>query len=470
MKNITKIIKRGIARKNKQTAHWHFQIAATSSVLLLASCQTFDRKPLDLTAHSLKWKNQSASDQKVRDFAEQLAASSPGAVSFNPANGVSLAEGKLIARVYNPDLRVARLKAGVARANAEFAGLWDDPELSFDVLKVTSGVPDPWIVGSALSLTVPISGRLQAEKGRAEAAHHVELDRIAEAEWEITNDVQQAWISWSAQRTKLEQAKKVVEALTEIVKSTNQLVEQGEMPKTEAGLFSLELTNRRVEWDGLVGAVASEQQEIRALLGISPTAPMRLIPNMSVPSVRPSEERLANNNPTLNRLRSEYEVSERTLLREIRKQYPDLQIGPQGEKDEGQSRIGFIGGIPLPILNANRGGIATARAEREVAQAAYETEYERKVGQLATLRARLQALRSQRVTIEKELIPMVDRQVADAGKLVQLGEGGSLVLLESLTREYEAKLKIIHVLLQGSQVETDIQRLLGPTNSTSSKK
>jgi outer membrane protein TolC len=293
---------------------------------------------------------------------------------------------------------------------------------------------------------------------------HAELDRVVEAEWKITNDLQNAWVSWSAQQTRLEQTTKVVEALSSIVKSTNELAEQGELPKTEAALFSIELTNRRVELAGLKGELEAEEQEIRSLLGISPTAPIKLTPSLTVASLAASESRLAANNPTLNRLHREYEVSERTLLREIRKQYPDLQIGPQAQKEQGQSSIGFIGGIPLPILNANKGGIAKAKAERKVAQAAYETEYERKVGQLAALQARLRALRSQRSSIENDLIPLVDRQAADAEKLVQLGENGSLVLLESLTRAYEAKLKIIHVTLQKSQVETEIQRLLGPTN------
>jgi len=447
------------------------RIAVTSTgLLLLANCQTFNSKPLDLASHSVKWKNQSPSDLKVRDFAKQLAASSNKSSSFNPSNGIALDEGRTIALVYNPDLRVARLKAGVAKATADYAGLWDDPELSLDVMKLAESVPKPWFVGSSLSLTVPLSGRLKAEKGRAKAAMHVELDRIVEAEWEVTNDLQNAWVSWSAQKTKLEQNEKIIKALSSIVKSTNELAELGELPKTEAALFTIELTNRKVELADLKGTVDAEEQEIRTLLGLSPSAPIRLIPTVSVASLRASETRLANNNPTLNRLRREYEVSERTLLREIRKQYPDLQIGLQGEEEEGQIRIGLLGGIPLPILNANKGGIAEARAEREVAQAAYETEYERKVGQLVTLSARLKALRSQQSTIENDLIPMVERQATDAGKLLQLGEGGTLVLLESLTRGYEAKLKIINVLLQQSQVKTEIQRLLGPTNYKSTSK
>ena len=50
-----------------------------------------------------------------------------------------------------------------------------------------------------------------------------------------------------------------------------------------------------------------------------------------------------------------------------------LTLGPMYESEQGQSRIGFFGVVPLPFLNANRRGIAQARASRELARAAFET-------------------------------------------------------------------------------------------------
>ncbi len=448
--------------------HKFFQlIAASNAALLLAACQSFDQQPLDLPAHDQKWRAQSSDSEKIRAFARRLAKSSSRPATFNPSNGISLAEGKMISLVYNPDLRVARLKAGVAKAEADFAGLWNDPELSLDVLRVTEGVPDPWIIGSSLAVTIPLSGRLSAEKKLAEASFHVALDRVAETEWKVMIDLQKSWVKWSALRTELEQTTKVVNSLNSIVKSTQLLAEQGEISSTEAGLFTIEQTSRRAEVARLKGEVKAEEQVIRSLLGLSPSAPIRLVPHLALTSWNPSENRLSYNNPTINRLRREYEVSERTLIREIRKQYPDLTIGPQAESDEGQSRIGFIGAIPLPILNANKGGIAKARTQREVARAAYEAEYERKVGQLAAANARLRGIRGQQSSLQQSLIPLVDRQVSDAQKLVQLGEGGSLILLESIVRAHEAKLKIITTEQQRSLAETDLQFLLGPTNHKS---
>lgn len=463
MQKFSKNLKSKISRSKKQNQSRHCPLTFTASaLLLLASCQSFQSRSLNLPAHAQKWKASDISREKVQTFAKQLGASPTVTSAYNPADGISLNEGKVIALIYNPDLRVARLKAGVAKASAKNAGLWTDPDLGIDVLKITEGVPSPWIIGSSLSLTIPISGRLNAEKKRAKADEIAHLARVAEREWAITNDLQKAWISWTAQKTRLQQTEKIVSSLESVVKSTGQLVELGEMPKTEAALFTIEQKSRRAEIAHLRGEVDAEEQEIRSLLGLSPKAPIQLVPSLTIPNVPTDEARLAENNPTLQRLRLEYEVAEFTLLREIRAQFPDLTIGPQAEKDEGQSRIGLIGGIPLPILNANKGGIAKARAEREVAQAAFETEFERKSGKLAASSARLKALRAQRSAIENDLLPAVDRQVQDAENLILLGESSSLVFLESLIRAHEAKLKIIDIHQQESQIKTEIHLLTGP--------
>ncbi len=431
------------------------------SVAALAGCQLYQPSPLDPSAHAGTWHGRSASDEKVVDFARRIETTSPRTVRFNPSDGLTMEEGEVVALVYNPDLRVARLKAGVAQATADHAGRWDDPELSIDVLKVTESVPHPWFVGSALSLTIPISGRLSVEKSRAEAALHSELARVAEEEWRTLRDLREAWLTWSANRLRLEEVERIVGSLDSVVETTGKLAEGGELPRTESALFKIEQESRKADVARLRGQVKEDEQEIRSLMGISPTAPASLVPTLSSGS---GKERgaLAETNPTLIRLRSDYEVAELTLMREIRKQFPDLELGPNYESDQGQSKVGVIGGIPIPILNSNKGGIAAAKAEREVARAAFETEVERTEGRLAAMRARLSGAQSRRQSLDSNVVPLVDRQIEDSQSLLELGEGGSLVLLESLVRAHEAKLDLIEVRLEESTTQNEVRHLLGP--------
>lgn len=438
-------------------------LSASSAALLLAGCQTYHPQAASRPAHKREWEEREASSESVRKFAKRLGETTSYDRAFDASDGLSLGEGETVALVFNPDLRVARLRAGVAKATAEYAGLWDDPELSIDVLNITQSVPDPWVIGSALAFTIPVSGRLKVEKARADAAMHAELERVSESEWTVLREVADGWLEWSAEGYKLRETEAILAKLNSVVASTSRLAEAGELPRTESALFAIERASRRSERDRLSASVEENEQELRSLMGLSPRASLNLIPTLSAGSVATESTEPNEGHPTLARLRREHEVADKTLLREIKKQYPDITFGPQGESDEGQSRIGFIGAIPIPILNSNKGGIAEARAEREVALAAYETEYERMVGRLAALRARLTGVRARRATLYETLVPLVDRQVADADRLLELGEGDSLVLLESLLRSNEAKLQLIDLQLEEARVKNEIRYLLGPS-------
>lgn len=444
-------------------------LSLTSVAAFSGGCQTYQPSPLDSTSHAEAWRHRNSSDEKVIEFARRLKTSAPRSVHFNPADGLTMAEGEVVALVYNPDLRVARLKVGSARATAEHAGRWDDPKLSIDVLKVTESVPDPWVVGSAISLTLPISGRLAVEKSRANAEVTSELARVAEDEWKTLRDLRRAWLTWSANKLRLEETEQIVASLDSVVETTEKLAGAGELPRTESALFKIEQESRKAEIARLRSRVKEGEQEIRSLMGLSPTAPASLVPMLAVSTGREGD-RLDEINPTLVRLRDEYHVAELTLLREIQKQYPDLELGPSFESDQGQSKIGMIGAIPIPILNSNKGGIATAKAGREVARAAFETEMERLEGRLAAMRARLSGEQSRREAIETKVVPLVDRQVEDSRKLLELGEGDSLVLLESLVRAHEAKLDLIEVRLEESTTQNEILYLLGPDRLAASNK
>ena len=199
-------------------------------------------------------------------------------------------------------------------------------------------------------------------------------------------------------------------------------------------------------------------------MGLSPDAPLELVATrLNAGRIEhDSEDTIAEHNLSISRLREEYDAAEQSLLAETRKQYPELTIGPQYESDQGQSRIGMLGAIPIPILNANRQGIAEAEARRELARAAFEVEYERLAGSLAVARAHHGSLHQQRLLLEQEVAPQVDRQYADARRLLELGEGGGLLLLESLTRVGQAQVELIDARLDESLAAIEIEALLGP--------
>lgn len=436
---------------------------------MLAGCQSYQPKPLDPQSHREVWHERTPGDETVRVFASSLAESGyTDAAGFDPEDGLSLPEAELVALVFNPDLRLARLRLGMVAVSAEHAGRWDDPEAAIDVLRITESVSNRWVITPSLAFTVPISGRLEAEKARAEAALAAELEQVAESEWQTRLDVRVAWLTWSAARLREAETEKLIDSMAGLVDSTRQLAETGEIPRTEAALFEIEHMQRRNALRRLRGDLVAAEQRLRSLMGLSPDAPVSLQPSLEgldAPLDMPFDA-IAERSVTLSRLRAEYEEAEQVLRREVRKQYPDLTIGPLYESDQGQSRIGFLGGLPLPVFNANRQGIAEAWAERELARAAYETAYERLVGSVSQVRARIVSLQAQRNELTTDLAPRVDQQLDDARRLLELGEGGGLVLLESLVRAYDTKLSLVDVRLDEARAVAELSYLAGPADRT----
>ncbi|MBC24484.1 MAG: hypothetical protein CMJ32_11300 [Phycisphaerae bacterium] len=433
--------------------------------LFLVGCQGYKPMPLQPEDHMKQWLERTPRSEGVVEFARKLSEEDPGAIEYDPDDGIDLAEAQLIAMVFNPKLRLARKRAGVAAATAENAGLWDDPSFSIDVLRITESVANPWVIMPGLSLTIPISGRLEVEKSRADALMQEALVRVAGEEWLVRQEVRDAWARWSASLLAAEEAGTLIESIEQMVEMTGRLADLGELRRTEAGLFRIENAQRVRELAGLEARALSNRQQLHMLLGLSPDAPLELLPSLDVFVPGEVDIDLTMSNPELRRLREAYEVAEHSLQLEVRKQYPDLTIGPLYETDQGQSRIGFLGGIPIPVLNANRQGIAEATARRELARAEFEAAVEILEGTIAMTRIRMTALEEEYGELVRVIGPMVDQQVADARTLIRLGEageGGTLVLLESIVRLHETKTRMIRVLMDQALECSRLEYLLGP--------
>jgi len=442
--------------------------------LALSGCATYEPSPIDAQAHRQAWQARTPESEPVRAFIQQLSEQNQGnPPAFDVADGLSLAEAELVALVYNPGLRLSRLQAGITAVSAEQAGRWDDPEFELGLLRSLDGGSDPWIIGSGLAITIPISGRLHVEKARATAAHLTALDAVAEAEWRVRYELRLAWLAWSATSMRLQAQSQFIESIDPIAQQMRRLAEAGEVPRTESALFAIERSQREYELRQLRGELAEQEQGLRALMGLSPSAPLELMPSLSLALQSESDSEAQTNpvaalperNPTLQRLSQAYEVAEQTLLREIRKQIPDLTIGPSYESDQGQSNIGLIGSIPIPLFNLNRQAIAEAQASRELARAEFETTYERLIGELAVVQARAAAIEDERAVVTEQTVPLIDRQLSDATRLLQIGETDSLIVLESFVRSHETKLHLIDLHLRQASTAAQLQYLVGPAQN-----
>lgn len=434
----------------------------------MSGCQSYAPRPLDAAAHGRAWQERTApgaGDEGVAAFVRRLAEEGAGeAGPYDPSDGISLREAEVVALLFNPDLRAARLRADAALASARHAGLWEDPQFGVDAERILASVDEPWVVGATLGITLPISGRLAVEEARAGAAHRAELRRVAAQEWGVRAALRAAWLAWSAQELRAEQTRRLLDRLDTIVGIVRSLEDAGELSRIEARLFRIE---RAVTASSLLAVETRATElvlELRALMGLSPAAPLTLVPApLGAADARSATlEDLSARNPEIAALRAEYEVAEEALRLEIRKQYPDLVIGPGLGVEDGDGRVLLGLSLPIPLWNRNQRGIAEAAAQREIARAAFETQLERLGAALAAAGAQLDAARAQRELLERTLVPMVEEQDAESLRVARLGEVDTPLLLDSLSRLYQARAALIDAHLAESLAAQRIQELIGP--------
>jgi outer membrane protein TolC len=432
--------------------------------MVLAGCQSYEPVPLDVPSHRAAMRARLEQPEPVAAFTARLAERAGEApTEFSLADGLSVAEGEVLALFYNPDLRLARLEAGVALATAEHAGLWKDPEFGFDGAEILSP-GGPFEYGLTLGLTIPISGRLSIEKARAKAAYEAELRRIVDMEWSTRARVRYAWAAWTVAEERARLLSGTLERSRELGGIVDSLASVGEISRIEARTLSTALTRTRADLAEARMLAMRGRLELLALMGVSTEAAIELLPSVfghAIPDVADPVRRLIEANTTLAVKRAEYQTAEESLRLEVREQYPDITIGG-GYGREGDDRLLLGLSLPIPVLNANRGGIATARAERDLARAAAEVAFERLAVELSIAQEALASVGARREAFESELIPALDVQDRELARLVELGEVDTLLLLESIRSGYEARRGLLELQLDETRARIELARLLGP--------
>src|SRR5262249_35573849 len=149
--------------------------------------------------------------------------------------GLTLAQAEVVAEVYNADLRLARLKAGVTRAGADEAGLWQDPVIGADLRRFVDSAEHPWRLAVTVGFTLPVSGRLEVDKKLAGSETAAALMRVLQQEWSVRMDVRRAWTRLASARAKSAVIHAYMRELEHINALASQTQKAGEMSRADTG-------------------------------------------------------------------------------------------------------------------------------------------------------------------------------------------------------------------------------------------
>lgn len=447
----------------------HPRTTATAIVVAavgaLAGCHTYKPQPLDAASALAAFQARSPGDPSVRDFAARLDRA-PESLPFDPADGLTLREAQAVALVFNRGLRAARLAAAVPRAGAEHAGLWADPSLGLDIERIVSGVPDPWVAAGTVGLTIPLSGSAGAAKDLANARAAGATLAALSLEWSLIADLRERWIEWSAQTLRAQVCAESADRLGALVEIGALQEREGSLSRVEARALLVELAEARAERLEAEARALELRLEVLDLLGMSPGAPVELLPALDFAprSIDPDVIRAAmeRSHPSIAEAAGAYEASERSLRLEIRRQWPDLVIGPGFGTDEGDERAMLGVSIGLPLWNRNQRAVAEAFAERDAARDRFHGELERLTSRLAAVLARHAAAGALRGHLESTVAPLADEQERDLRRIAELGHVDPLLILQAAGAQRKVRIRLIDAAAAGSAAAVRLDELMGP--------
>jgi len=415
--------------------------------LLLAGCQTYSRAAVDLAAHATAF---------------SVRHTTAGQTDlFDLDDGISRDEGRALALMFNPDARLARRRAGVAAAFAEHAGLFDDPVLVADFARILETVPHQWVVTTAVEFTLPLFGRRDHEKRFADAEQLAARLAARLVEQEVLLAVDRAWVRWSAAELRTRAAEQMQQRIEGLEQIAKRLEAAGALSAPESRIFTLERLARADQLLAARTARAAALLHLKRTLGLHPDADLTFVAATEVEATAPPNNvvELFTKGPIGMRLTLDYEISEEQMALEIARQWPDLILGPGWHTEDGQPRVGLGMLLPLPLWNRNAQAIAVANAERDVRIEALHAGLEQ-CRHDAALATRLHdAAVERRERIEREIVPLADRQLEDSRTLAERGSLQPLLLLDSLDRAHQAHLDAIAAALEQALRAIDLNSL-----------
>lgn len=429
-------------------------IVVTASIVVLAGCRHYERRPVDLNDHLQAWD---------RRLAEAVERSDPAVAGSRPRMSLDLALE--LGSVYAPELRALRVALELPAARVDNPVRMADPTLEFEYARALESARHPNNFAPKIGFEIPTSGSLEVQRQADEAelsAARLEFDATA---WEWRHSLRASWYAWSGARREVALLTQYIDEFQQILDETRNLVEAGEIDSIAQRLLEVEVTERRIDLEIARQVVMAARLEVLTVAGLPPDAAVDLVPELAPVEVPPGlfgdgavsrAAVVARRHPAVRWRLDEFTLADERYRLEIHKQYPDLAFGTGYDYDDGQSRINFGFGLPIPVWNGNRRGIAEALARRELARVTAETELEQRAADLERARLQLLQMRSTREAVEQQLLPLARRQLEETRALLSIGEIDALLIREALSGSLDARRRLLSALVAEATAASDL--------------
>lgn len=354
----------------------------------LAGCVRYQASPIDWIAEETTWTNAACSVDLPREAA------------------------RLRALAYAPELNALRVAHATSKAKAQAAGYWRDPEFNLEFLRVLKEPENPLTYGGSFVFTIPVTGIPGLERRAAEAYAEADRWEIAAAEYAAGTEAE--ILSYTArslsQTMETLAAGRASAAYRDARRVSEQLVEVGEMTRTELAHQAMAEQDLERTLFELRDELRAAEAGLRRLTGLSPNCTFIWTTADTLPEIAKDDPpwRAFIDAPQVKAARTKLDAKEIELEKEIRRQYPEIALGPAYTREDGHDKIGFSLDLSLPLWNRNREGIAESKGLRVEARYVAVNAWRDVVLDYCGLRRAQVKLQEEQIALQK------DRQTHDA--------------------------------------------------------
>lgn len=409
--------------------------------LLLASCTLYSPRPVELARDTAEWQQLSA---------RVCEGNAP----------LPLARLHEIGLLLNPELNQARLNYARSTAVAEFAGLWEDPSLSAELRQVREA--DVTNRGVGLSLTLPVTGLPALAEKVAECYKQADYCTMQAKERAYLVQLDTLRYRVMATHARLELMQARVKQQQQEQQTAQRMHELGEMEFADYQVICRRLNDGQKELQEMEQEHLVLHLDMVKLLGLHPQQrEVELAGHLpaAIPAAvaQPSPDMLMQH-PAIKAAMAAHDTSEAELQREIRRQYPELSVGPGFEHDDGNSKVGVGLGINLPLWNRNQEAIAQARAERNIKEYDVVQAWRELLLQSVAL-SDLQQLLLKHCQAEQERVSRLAEAEKQQEKLYAIGETNLPALADARQEAYLRRMNYIDCLTRLLSTQVELQYL-----------
>ena len=385
---------------------------------------------------------------------------------FDPSDGLDLTEIGTLAVVNNPDLKAQRAKLGVADAQVFSAQLLPDPQIAASLdrpMGSPTGLVDAWGLGLSYDI-IPLVTRQARVEAERKGQDKVRLDLLW-SEWQTVQQARSLAVRSQLEQRRLRLLNEMLALYKRRYERSSKGLSEGNVTLDINGTDLTAVLDTTSQINQIEQTHSDTRHNLNLVLGLRPDVTVRLAP---LPRVKPiDKERTARQldvlpdvRPDLLALKAGYESQEARVRAAVLAQFPSLSIGFNRARDTGDvNTAGFGITLTLPLFDANRGAIATARATREQ----LAKEFEARLAQASVDTSRLISLQGINRRQQGNLatyLPRLKELVDRAKQAYEEGEIDALTFLNMETTWMNKRLEQLDLMQSAWENRLALQTML----------